>query len=138
MSLRPSDPGNGLVIIALKDGQDLIALGYEEKFPVPVNIAIQVTMMSISSKAVHSLVQQLDTTAIYTNRDIDDANGEGDGYAALLIENLGINNWITILHTFRTSGEEAALTHIRQLHEDLPSLLETDVKEEGRRLNLPG
>ncbi|KAL3687338.1 hypothetical protein R1sor_013647 [Riccia sorocarpa] len=115
---------------------ELLKLGYDEKFPVPINSAIQVTMASIASTAVHTLIQQLDNAALAANKDLDAANGEGDGYAALLLESLGIDNWITILHTFMTSGEDTTLSHIRQLHEDLPALLETDVEEEGRASDL--
>ncbi|KAL3696332.1 hypothetical protein R1sor_010408 [Riccia sorocarpa] len=93
-------------------------------------------MASISSKSVHTLVQQLDSAALLANKEVDDANGEGDGYAALLLESLGIDNWITIMHTYMTAGEEATKSLIRQLHEDLPSLLETDAEEEGRASDL--
>ncbi|KAL3702166.1 hypothetical protein R1sor_020188 [Riccia sorocarpa] len=111
---------------------ELTRLGYDEKLPVPINKAIQVTMAAIPSKAVHSLVQQLDTAAVLANKEIDDTNTDGDGYAALLLESLGIDNWITVLYTFKTLGEEATLNQIRQLHEDLPTLLETDMEEEAR------
>ncbi|KAL3677854.1 hypothetical protein R1sor_020810 [Riccia sorocarpa] len=55
---------------------DLTKLGYEDRFPVPINNAVQ------------------------------------------------------------TAGEEATIAHIRQLHEDLPTLLETDMEEEGRAAEL--
>ncbi|KAL3683561.1 hypothetical protein R1sor_001583 [Riccia sorocarpa] len=115
---------------------ELTKLGYDDNLPVPINTAIQVTMASISSKAIHALVQQLDIAAVQANKDADSTLGEGDGYAALLLESLGIDNWITVLHTFMTAGEDATITHIRQLHEDLPALLETDVEEEGRASEL--
>ncbi|KAL3689409.1 hypothetical protein R1sor_015718 [Riccia sorocarpa] len=89
-------------------------------------------MASVSSKAVHTLIQQLDVTVVQAKKDAESTNSVGDCYAALLLENLGIDNWITILHTFMTGGEDATLSLVRQLHEDLPALLETDGEEEGR------
>ncbi|KAL3697337.1 hypothetical protein R1sor_011413 [Riccia sorocarpa] len=115
---------------------ELTKLGYDDSLPAPINNAILVTMASIASKNVHSLVQQLDLAAVTANKDIEMSNGDGDGYAALLLESLGIDNWISILHTFMTSGEDATLALVRQLHEDLPTLLETDLEEEGRASEL--
>ncbi|KAL3700567.1 hypothetical protein R1sor_018589 [Riccia sorocarpa] len=115
---------------------ELTKLGYDEKLPVPINNVIQVTMAAISSKNVHALFQQLDMAAVLANKEVDSTNTDRDGYSALLLESLGIDNWISILHTCMTSGEEATLNQIRQLHEDLPSLLETDMEEEGRAANL--
>ncbi|KAL3683091.1 hypothetical protein R1sor_001113 [Riccia sorocarpa] len=89
-------------------------------------------MAAITSKAVHELVQQLDREAVATNKeeqeDLEDANCQ----AALLLDSLGIENWVHIFYTFTTKGEEQALAVIRQLHEDLPAMLENDTIEEGR------
>ncbi|KAL2650614.1 hypothetical protein R1flu_018742 [Riccia fluitans] len=97
-------------------------------------MARQVTLASISSKAVHSLIQQLDGTAVEANRLalLDAVNSQPESTAALLLENLGIDHWFQLQVTFSVNGEEAALALIHKFHNELPMLLELDQMEETR------
>ncbi|KAL3683090.1 hypothetical protein R1sor_001112 [Riccia sorocarpa] len=97
-------------------------------------MAVQVTMAAITSKPVHDLVQQLDRAAVTSNKEEpeDYENSNAPGHAAVLLECLGIDNWVNLFHIFTTKGEEATITAVRQLHEELPALLENDILEEGR------
>ncbi|KAL3683092.1 hypothetical protein R1sor_001114 [Riccia sorocarpa] len=100
-------------------------------------MAIQTTMAAIQSKNVHELIQQLDMAAVEANKEVA---GETDveNQAALLLESLGIHHWLEIQHMYSTKGEEATLSLIRQLHEDLPNLLEADQIEDSRAEKLAG
>ncbi|KAL3681477.1 hypothetical protein R1sor_024433 [Riccia sorocarpa] len=120
--------------------QDLTKLGYNSSLPSPINLAIQATMAAIQSKPVHALIQQLDLAAVETNREEarESEQLEAENHAALLIESLGIHHWVNIHHTYSTKGEEATLGLIRQLHDDLPNLLEADLIEDGRADKLSG
>ncbi|KAL3695996.1 hypothetical protein R1sor_010072 [Riccia sorocarpa] len=91
-------------------------------------------MAAITSKPVHELVQQLDRAAVSSNKDDHDdfENSDTSCHAALLLETLGIDNWVNLFHIFTTKGEEATLTAIRALHDELPAILENDLMEEGR------
>ncbi|KAL2652426.1 hypothetical protein R1flu_020554 [Riccia fluitans] len=97
-------------------------------------MASQVTLASILSKAVHSLIQQLDCTAVEANRLalLDAVNSQPESAAALLLENLGIDHWFQLQVTFSVNGEEAALALIHKFHNELPTLLELDQMEETR------
>ncbi|KAL3689803.1 hypothetical protein R1sor_016112 [Riccia sorocarpa] len=96
-------------------------------------------MAAIPAKAVHALVQQLDLAAVENNKELGgDDQMEQEHHAVLLLESLGIHHWLSIQHTFSSKGEEATLTLIRQLHEELPNLLEADSIEDGRADKLAG
>ncbi|KAL2621145.1 hypothetical protein R1flu_001350 [Riccia fluitans] len=97
-------------------------------------MASQVTLASIPSKAVHNLIQQLDRTAVEANRQtlLDSVNSQPECSAALLLENLGIDQWFQLQVTFSVNGEEAAKALILKYHNDLPTLLELDQMEEIR------
>ncbi|KAL3702163.1 hypothetical protein R1sor_020185 [Riccia sorocarpa] len=111
-------------------------LGYDDGLPTPISLAIQTTMASIRSESVHRLIQDLDREAIEANRQsVADADGvDIDAHAVLLLESLGIENWIQIRHTAKVKGDEAALNLVRKLQEDLPSVLKTDQLDETRAL----
>ncbi|KAL3700568.1 hypothetical protein R1sor_018590 [Riccia sorocarpa] len=113
---------------------ELRDLGYDRDLPTPINLAIQITMAAITSKAVHELIQQLDKAAVASNKDDSEEfdNSEAACHAALMLESLGIEHWVNLFHTFTTKGEDATLAAIRLLHEELPSILENDILEEGR------
>ncbi|KAL2612118.1 hypothetical protein R1flu_023810 [Riccia fluitans] len=91
-------------------------------------MACQVILASISSKAVHSLIQQLDRTAVEANRIalLESVNSQPESTAALLLENLGIDQWFQIQVTASVKGEEAALALVQRYHSELPTLLELD------------
>ncbi|KAL3691775.1 hypothetical protein R1sor_005426 [Riccia sorocarpa] len=112
-------------------------MGYDSSLPTPINVAILTTMAAIPAQSVHALIQQLDLAAVESNKE---GNGDSDSmeHAALLLESLGIHHWLGIQHTFSTKGEEATLSCIRQLHEDIPNLLEADLIEDGRADKLAG
>ncbi|KAL3684852.1 hypothetical protein R1sor_002874 [Riccia sorocarpa] len=112
--------------------KELADLGYDASIPTPISEAIQTTMAAITSKPVHALVQQLDRAAVESNREATCDQTDPDTHAALLLECLGIHHRIGIQHTFSTKGEEAALAMIKQLHDELPTLLEADLVEDGR------
>ncbi|KAL2622707.1 hypothetical protein R1flu_002912 [Riccia fluitans] len=97
-------------------------------------MASQVTLASIPSKAVHNLIQQLDRTAVEANRQtlLDSMNSQLECSAALLLENLGIDQWFQLQVTFSVNGEEATKALILKYHNDLPTLLELDQMEEIR------
>ncbi|KAL3683946.1 hypothetical protein R1sor_001968 [Riccia sorocarpa] len=99
-------------------------------------MAIQTTMAAITSKPVHALIQQLDCAAVESNKEAASKHADSDNQAALLLECLGIHHWIGIQHTFSTKGEDATLAVIRQLHDELPSILEIDNVEDGRAAKL--
>ncbi|KAL3681382.1 hypothetical protein R1sor_024338 [Riccia sorocarpa] len=104
---------------------ELRELCYTRELPTPINTAVQITMAAITSKTVHELIQQLDKAAVTVNKDDSEEfeNGDGNCHAALLIESLGIDNWVQLFHTFTTKGEEATLAAIRLLHDELPAML---------------
>ncbi|KAL3689440.1 hypothetical protein R1sor_015749 [Riccia sorocarpa] len=88
-------------------------------------------MAAFTSRAVHELIQQLDRAAVAANKEeIDDL--ENACQVALMIESLGIDNWVQLFHTFTTKCEETTLSAIRLLHEELTAMLENDVLEETR------
>ncbi|KAL2624163.1 hypothetical protein R1flu_008408 [Riccia fluitans] len=95
-------------------------------------MASQVTLVSIPSKAVHNLIQQLDRTAVEANRQalLDSVNSQPECSAVLLLENLGIDQWFQLQVTFSVNGEEAAKALVLKYHNDLPTLLELDQMEE--------
>ncbi|KAL2643536.1 hypothetical protein R1flu_011123 [Riccia fluitans] len=97
-------------------------------------MASQVTLASIPSKAVHNLIQQLDRTTVEANRQtlLDSVNSQPECSAALLLENLGIDQWFQLQVTFSVNGEEAVKALILKYHNDLPTLLELDQMEEIR------
>ncbi|KAL3686484.1 hypothetical protein R1sor_009058 [Riccia sorocarpa] len=96
-------------------------------------MACQVAMAAVSSKSVHSLVQQLDRAAVELNSEdsTNDTPTSQQGQAALLLDTLGIAHWVAIQIAFSKNGEDAALTLIRQYHEELPSILEIDSVEDN-------
>ncbi|KAL3687337.1 hypothetical protein R1sor_013646 [Riccia sorocarpa] len=103
-------------------------------------MAIQTAMAAIPSdpsKAVHNLIQQLDRAAVDNNKEFAGDSDQND-QAALLLESLGIHLWLNIQHTHSTKGEEATLNLIRQLHEDLPNILEAETIEDGKAEKLAG
>ncbi|KAL2652668.1 hypothetical protein R1flu_020796 [Riccia fluitans] len=95
-------------------------------------MASQVTLASISSKAVQNLIQQLDHIAVEANglALLDSVNFQPESSAVLLLENLKIDQWFQIQVTFSVSGEEAALAQVLKYHNELPTLLELDQMEE--------
>ncbi|KAL3696326.1 hypothetical protein R1sor_010402 [Riccia sorocarpa] len=103
-------------------------------------MAIQTTMAAIPSTAVHALIQQLDKAAVEVNKEgVSESDpNEQENQAALLLESLGIHHWMNIQHTFSTKGEDATLSLIRQLHDELPNLLEADSIEDSRADKLSG
>ncbi|KAL3702031.1 hypothetical protein R1sor_020053 [Riccia sorocarpa] len=114
--------------------KELVAFGYDESFPPPFNTACQITLAAIPAKSVHLLIQQLDKMSIDANRatQLDAEGAQNEGQAALLLESLGIDHWLSVQHTFATKGEEAACTLVRKLHMELTNILETDQIEETR------
>ncbi|KAL3684170.1 hypothetical protein R1sor_002192 [Riccia sorocarpa] len=112
---------------------ELLAMGYDESLPAPINVASQTAMAMVSSQQVHATIQQLDRAAVTLNN----AEAEKDeslqlGQAALILETLGIFHWMKIQFVFTTGGEEKALALVQQYHEELPDILECDTEEEER------
>ncbi|KAL3701755.1 hypothetical protein R1sor_019777 [Riccia sorocarpa] len=91
-------------------------------------------LAAIFAKSVHLLIQKLDRLSIEANRQtgLDTENSQNENNAALLLECLGIEQWLSIQHTFATSGEEVTLSLIRKLHGELPNIMEADLIDEAR------
>ncbi|KAL3679280.1 hypothetical protein R1sor_022236 [Riccia sorocarpa] len=110
---------------------ELVALGYDKSLPTPINIASQTAMAAVTSKNVHSVIQQLDRVAVELNNESNDPLSQ-QGQVALLLDTLGIAHWISLQFTFKTNGADAAVALIRQYHEELPQILEIDSVEDSR------
>lgn len=80
-------------------------MGYSNQLPWLVNLEIHATMASITSPEVHQLVQTSDLEAL--------GQDEAD-FGPLVLDTLGIMEWLNIFHTFEKGGTLKALSLLRQ------------------------
>lgn len=100
---------------------DLVDLGYGDPLPAPAP-AVQATLASMKSPAIHAYVNEQDRAALL---DCDD-DGE---HAPLLLTTLDLSQWTLILNLVIRDSEDKALGQLRIAQSKLAEMLDVEAEE---------